>query len=85
MALVKKESYHYRNDKKRQKQLSNQKDEVYDDFVMRSGEIPTLKRPKQVGSYKIGKSFHIFFDKKPNVIHRFFSKLLLGWKWQDQK
>ena len=85
MALVKKESYHYRNDKKRQKQLSDQKDEVYDDFVMRSGEIPTLKRPKQVGSYKIGKSFHIFFDKKPNVIHRFFSKLLLGWKWQDQK
>lgn len=85
MALVKKESYHYRNDKKRQKQLSNQKDEVYDDFVMRSGEIPTLKRPKQVGSYKIGKSFHIFFDKKPNAIHRFFSKLLLGWKWQDQK
>ena len=85
MALIKKESYHYKNDKKRQKQLSDQKDEVYDDFVMRSGEIPTLKRPKQVGSYKIGKSFHIFFDKKPNVIHRFFSKLLLGWKWQDQK
>ena len=85
MGLVKKESYHYKNDNKKQKHTKNKENEKYDDFVLRSGDIPTLKKPKQVGLYKVGKSFHIFFDKKPNSIHRFFTKLLLGWEWQDQK
>jgi hypothetical protein len=85
MGLVKKESYHYKNDNKKQKHTKNKENEKYDDFVLRSGDIPTLKKPKQVGSYKLGKSFHIFFDKKPNSIHRLFTKLLLGWEWQDQK
>ena len=44
-----------------------------------------IKKPEQVGSYKVGKSFNIFFDKKPNAINRLFAKLLLGWEWQDQK
>jgi hypothetical protein len=45
----------------------------------------SIKKPEQVGSYKVGKSFNIFFDKKPNAINRLFAKLLLGWEWQDQK
>ena len=53
---------------------------------MRSEEVPNIKGlPKQIGYYKIGKSFHVFFQEKPNVIHRYFTKLLLGWKWHDQK
>lgn len=40
---------------------------------------------KNAGSYVVGKSFHIYFDKKPKSVHRFFTKLLLGWKWNDQK
>jgi len=44
-----------------------------------------IKKPEKVGSYKVGKSFNIFFDKKPNAINRLFAKLLLGWEWQDQK
>jgi hypothetical protein len=56
-----------------------------EEFVMRANEIPNIKVPKQAGSYKIGKSFHIFFETKPNVIHRFFTKLFFGWKWHDQK
>ena len=57
------------------------------DMIMRSGEVyqKVIKKQKQVGSYKIGKSFHVFFEKKPNLIHRFLSKVLLGWEWQDQK
>jgi len=65
--------------------LDHQKNENYDDFVLRSGEIHTIKKLVQAGSYKVGKSFHVYFDKKPNSIHRFFTKLFLGWKWQDQK
>lgn len=44
-----------------------------------------IKVKKSAGSYNVGKSFHIYFDKKPILIHRFFTKLLLGWKWRDQK
>jgi uncharacterized metal-binding protein len=57
-----------------------------DEMVMRSEEIPNIKGiQKQVGYYKIGKSFHVFFEQKPKSIHRFFTKLFLGWKWHDQK
>ena len=55
------------------------------EMVQRAGEIHSIKKPVQAGSYKIGKSFHVFFEEKPNAIHRYFTKLFLGWKWQDQK
>jgi hypothetical protein len=55
------------------------------EMIQRSGEIHSIVKPIQAGSYKVGKSFHIFFEKKPNSIHRFFTKLFLGWIWQDQK
>ena len=56
------------------------------EMVQRSGEVPNIKGiQKQVGYYKIGKSFHIFFEEKPKSIHRFFTKLFLGWQWKDQK
>jgi hypothetical protein len=59
------------------------KDQEINDWVLRQGEVAqtVIKYPKQVGYYKVGKSFHIFFEKKPNIIHRYFSKLLLGWTW----
>ena len=57
-----------------------------DEMVMRSEEIPNIRGlQKQVGYYKIGKSFHVFFEQKPKAIHRYFTKLFLGWKWHDQK
>ena len=60
--------------------------DLNEEFVMRSEEVPNIPGlKKQVGYYKIGKSFHIFFEEKPNAIYRFFTKLLLGWKWHDQK
>jgi len=59
------------------------KDQEINDWVLRQGEVSqtVIKYPKNVGYYKIGKSFHIFFEKKPNYINRYFSKLLLGWTW----
>jgi hypothetical protein len=55
------------------------------EMVQRSSEVHSIKKQIQAGSYKVGKSFHIFFEEKPNPIHRFFTKLFLGWKWHDQK
>jgi hypothetical protein len=55
------------------------------EMVQRSSEIHSIKKPIQAGSYKIGKSFHVFFEEKPKSIHRFFTKLFLGWEWKDQK
>ena len=49
------------------------------------GTINILKKQKLNGHYKVGKNFNIFFEKKPCGIHRFFSKLLLGWTWNNNK
>ena len=38
-----------------------------------------------IGSYKIGFNYYIYLQKKPNFVHRFFAKLLLGWVWKDAK
>jgi hypothetical protein len=76
---AKKRSYKPRKKKEPKYDLSNE-------LVMRSEEVPHIKGlPKQVGYYVVGKGFHIFFQKKPNAIHRYFTKLFLGWKWHDQK
>lgn len=65
---------------------NEEKFDLNEEFVMRSEEVPQIKGlPKQVGYYKIGKSFHVFFEVKPKAIHRYFTKLFLGWKWHDQK
>ena len=74
------------NPTKNKQKTDKKKIEVQDsinDWISRQGEVSqtVIKYPKQVGYYKVGKSFHIFFEKKPNIIHRYFSKLLLGWTW----
>jgi hypothetical protein len=74
------------NPTKNKQKTDYKKIEVQDsinDWISRQGEVSqtVIKYPKQVGYYKVGKSFHIFFEKKPNIIHRYFSKLLLGWTW----
>jgi hypothetical protein len=74
------------NPTKNKQKTDKKKIEVQDsinDWISRQGEVTqtVIKYPKQVGYYKVGKSFHIFFEKKPNIIHRYFSKLLLGWTW----
>jgi hypothetical protein len=76
-----------RNYKPRKKKETKQEEftGLETEMIQRSGEIHSIIKPIQAGSYKVGKSFHIFFEKKPNSIHRFFTKLFLGWIWQDQK
>jgi len=80
--IVKKKTYKPRK-KKETKQEEYTGLEM--EMIQRSGEIHSIIKPNQAGSYKVGKSFHIFFEKKPNLFHRFFTKLFLGWKWHDQK
>ena len=76
---AKKKTYKPRKKKEPKYDLTNE-------LVMRSEEVPHIKGlPKQVGYYVVGKGFHIFFQKKPNAIHRYFTKLFLGWKCHDQK
>ena len=51
-------------------------------------EKTLIQTPKTVGGYDItgGSTGYIIFNmtKKPNVVHRFFCRLLLGWKWTDE-
>ena len=49
----------------------------------------TIQTPKVVGGYRFGNSriftTQINLTYKPNFIHRFFMKTLLGFYWSDQK
>lgn len=49
-------------------------------------KINEIKMPIYVGSYQItseANSMRFMFVKKPNIIHRFFCRILLGWVWID--
>ena len=76
----------YRRPKKVVEETKIKDDEILDMYT-RAGEVyqNVIKTPKQAGYYRIGKSFNIFFEKKPCGLHRFFTKVLLGWNWFDQK
>lgn len=76
----------YRKPKKVVEETIVKNDEIQD-MLLRAGEVyqNVIKQPKQVGYYRIGKSFNIFFEKKPCGLHRFFTKVLLGWTWFESK
>jgi len=76
----------YRRPKKVVEETAVKNDEIQDMFL-RAGEVyqNAIKNPKQAGYYRIGKSFNIFFEKKPCGLHRFFTKVLLGWTWFESK
>ena len=44
------------------------------------------KIPSAVGRYRIGKddsSVGFYFEHKPFIIHRFFMRVCLGFRWED--
>ena len=45
----------------------------------------TFRPPVYVGALTIVEGFEVNVPKKPNFIHRWFMRLLLGWKWEDKK
>ena len=40
--------------------------------------------PKPVGCWELNKYVRFYVPFKPNIIHRFFTKLLLGWEWIEE-
>ena len=44
-----------------------------------------LPIPKYVGTYHITVGFSISLEKKPLWLHRYMTRILLGWKWVDIK
>jgi hypothetical protein len=42
-----------------------------------------LVPPKPVGQYTLFPGAVLVSFKKPNTMHRYFTKLLLGWVWKD--
>ena len=52
-------------------------------------KVKQINIPTYVGSYQItGKgskenSMRFNFVKKPNIVNRFFCRILLGWVWVD--
>ena len=57
-------------------------------FDTNDPQLHILYQPKpKVGYYKIGgpEGFGFYLEERPNKLHRFFTRLLLGWKWIDNK
>ena len=67
-----------RNRKPKNKVENGENNNIKNDFLL-------IKGIKMIGSYKIGSNYFIYLQKKPNFVHRFFTKLLLGWVWKDVK
>jgi hypothetical protein len=51
--------------------------------MISSPQCKTIDWPKEVGKYIINDGFHIHMIKKPCWPHRFFTRVFLGWKWED--
>jgi hypothetical protein len=82
--LEKKTKRYYKPKKKKEEDsLDRQLENSEKPFVSGNG----FKIPNTIGRYHIGgtKKFSIYFDKKPNWIHRKCMKLFLGWTWEDNK
>ena len=81
--VEKKTKRYYKPRKKKEDSLDRQLENSEKPFV--SGE--SFKIPNTIGRYYIGgsKKFSIYFDKKPNWLHRKCMKLFLGWTWEDNK
>lgn len=45
----------------------------------------SLRLPPSAGAYVVGETTYLYYSKRPLWVHRFFCKLLLGWKWEDTK
>lgn len=39
--------------------------------------------PKAAGYWRISNSFMVQAHKRPRLLHRWFSLMLLGWQWVD--
>ena len=44
-----------------------------------------LKLPEYVGGYDITPNFTVMLQTKPMWLHRYMTRILLGWKWKDTK
>lgn len=56
--------------------------------IINNEEVSTIhmwKQPDYVGHWKITPNFFVASTTRPKKIHIYFSKLLLGWEWSDDK
>lgn len=47
--------------------------------------VSTIHTPKYIGDIAITPNWHINQTQKPKFIHRWFMRILLGWKWVDTR
>jgi hypothetical protein len=44
-----------------------------------------FSQPEYVGGYDITPNFTVMLQTKPMWLHRYMTRILLGWKWKDTK
>lgn len=50
---------------------------------IRDRDLACISYPVYAGIYRINETLLITFIKKPNWWHRLWTRILLGWKWED--
>jgi len=59
------------------------------DITEEKGVSITISNPQYVGYYQVGDdeffNFKFVLFKKPNIVHRFFVRTCMGFKWKDIK
>ena len=60
-------------------------DDIYngDYTLVSNAEIFISNEVVSTGYWKVNPQFWIYTPHKPNMVSRFFTKLLLGWEWVD--
>lgn len=58
---------------------------MVDEYVSDKPLYTIRQDPEYVGHWKITPNFFVSATKKPSRIHIYFTKLLLGWVWSDDK
>ena len=54
--------------------------------VTPSTTFEIMPTPKCAGYWLVnGQNFQIGLEKKPNLLYRYTTELLLGWKWKENK
>lgn len=46
--------------------------------------VTVIENPKYAGGYRMGNVLFMLL-KKPSAWHRFWVRMTLGWKWEDEK
>jgi len=53
--------------------------------VVSNHHLEVFSPPQYKGRWEINESFHVHCTKRPKLIHRWYTRIMLGWIWKDNE